>query len=198
MSPDPKFDAPTHRDRRACARAPADTSVGDRSIATTRAPRRAASTDSAPVPQPASSRRAPLQFERQPRQQRLRASRRGRRARWRGSARPARPTSAAPRHRPRCGRNRSRSSPRRSQIGGDSHQSNPSRSKMSRSFIGSRDQAARCRPTASRASRRYSSCTASSSGDRLHLEQRRLLQAAAADDVEVREMRHASSGRPCR
>ena len=39
-----------------------DTSVGDRSIATTRAPRRAASIDSAPVPQPASSNRAPLMF----------------------------------------------------------------------------------------------------------------------------------------
>ena len=37
-----------------------------------------------------------------------RASRRGRRGRWRGCGRPEHPRSAAPRHRPRCGRNRSR------------------------------------------------------------------------------------------
>ena len=42
------------------------------------------------------------------------------------------------------------------------------------------------------ASRRYSSCTASTSGRGLHLEQRRLLQAAAPDHVEVREVREAS------
>ena len=42
-----------------------------------------------------------------------------------------------------------------------------------------------CRPRGSAASRRYSACTASSSGRRLHLEQRRFLEPAAADHVEI-------------
>ena len=52
-------------------------------------------------------------------------------------------------------------------------------------------RAARRRPRAASASRMYSCCTASISGRVLHLEQRRLLQAAAADRVEVGEVRHA-------
>ena len=54
--------SPTRKSiRESLARSAASfTSVGDRSIATTRAPRRAASADSAPVPQPASSRVRPV------------------------------------------------------------------------------------------------------------------------------------------
>ena len=52
------------------------------------------------------------------------------------AARPARPTSAASRPRPRCGRNRSRARPGALEVGRGRHQSNPRRSKMSRSFIG--------------------------------------------------------------
>ena len=61
MSPDLNSIADESRSEGIRSRA-TDTSVGDRSIATTRAPRRAASIDSAPVPQPASSNRAPFMF----------------------------------------------------------------------------------------------------------------------------------------
>ena len=59
MSPLQKCTEPVPSDsgRRSCASA---TSVGDRSIATTSAPRRAASMASAPVPQPASRMRRPF------------------------------------------------------------------------------------------------------------------------------------------
>jgi hypothetical protein len=67
-------------------------------------------------------------------------------------------------------------------------QSKPSRSKMSRSFSGT-PSAGRCRPTGWRPG----ACIPSARpqlGRVLHLEQRGLLQPAAADDVEVGEARH--------
>ena len=84
-------------------------SVGERSIATTCAPRRAASTASAPVPQPASSTRAPVQIVRQPRRVASRASRRALPAPSRGCGRAARRRSAASTPRQPCDRNRFRS-----------------------------------------------------------------------------------------
>ena len=106
---DAEVDRGRRRDRAGRRSRARSTSVGDRSIATTSAPRRAASTASAPVPQPASSTRRAAQVGRQPGQQRAAHRGRGRRARWRGCGRPARRRSAAPRPRPRCGRSRSRS-----------------------------------------------------------------------------------------
>ena len=83
------------------------TSVGDRSIATTSAPRRAASTakraGAAAGIEHARGRAGP----RAARPAACRASGRGRRGRWRGCGRPARPRSAATTPRPRCGRSRS-------------------------------------------------------------------------------------------
>ena len=80
--------------------------VGERSIATTcgAAPRRLDRERAGAAAGVEHARAA--QVLRQPATAACRASRRGRRARWRGCGRPARPTSAAPRPRPRCGRSR--------------------------------------------------------------------------------------------
>ena len=127
-----------------------------------------------------------------------RACGRGRRARWRGCGRPARRRSGGPRPRRRCGRSRSRS--RRGAAGrwrvacASPDQSKPSRSKMSRSFIGTADSGSLPSHSVA-ASRRYSLLHRFELRRVLHLEQRRLLQAAAADHVEVGEVRQRASGR---
>ena len=82
--------------------------------------------------------------------------------------RPARPRSGAARSRPRCGRNRSRSAtgaPRRSDLGDQGgHQSNPRKSKMSRSRMARPSQGTVPAQSVA-ARRRYSAFTASSSGE---------------------------------
>ena len=154
--------APRSRGTRSRAR---PTSVGDRSIATTSraAPRRLdreRAGAAAGIEQPRAA-----QVVRQPVEQRARASRRGRRGPWRGCGRPARRRSAAPRHRPRCGRNRSRARPRRSQVGQAAASVEPQQVEDVAVLHRRGRQRLACRPRASAASRRYSSCTASSSGD---------------------------------
>ena len=133
---------------------------------------------SAPVPQPASSRRSAAHILGQPGEQRRAHRRRGRRARWRGCGQPAHPTSAASTHRPPCDRNSFQHSPRRAMIGERRHQSNPSRSKISRSFIG-RVSSGSVPAHNVAARRRYSFCHRLEFRRRLHLEQRRFLQAAS-------------------
>ena len=153
------------QDRAGCASRASSTSVGDRSIATTWAPRRAASTDSAPVPQPASSSRAAAQIRRQPVEQRAAhlvaaGAHRGADAadrRVRGQARPGIDRGAV-----EVGL---RSAPRRSLIGDASAISRTPADQRCR------DPSAACAISGSvpahsvAARRRYSFCTASSSGD---------------------------------
>ena len=155
------------------------------------APRRAASTASAPVPQPASSSAPAGQIGRQPRR----------------AACCAHPVAAGAHGRAdaadrRVGREpRPRVDRRAVEVGLDlargacryevASASVESQQVEDVAVLHRRRRRSGSVPAQSvAASRRYSCCTASSSGDGVHLEQRRLLQPAAADHVEVGEVRH--------
>ena len=139
-----------------------------------------------------------------------RASRRARRARWRGSSLTGASEVRSPTPRRRCGRNKFQ--PR------GSHASRPGRNGDWVRLVAARVEACaslirtpgsrRCRGPSSAAlragrlpahsvaaRRRYSLRTASISGVVLHFEQRALLQARAADRIEIGEVREALRAR---